>query len=116
MARLTSTFFVSQMIRRINGSGGFAAIDKKGADEAGAIHIAVRARNGALRFYRPAMQMSYSEETTGGRLFQLDPLIANDLALREFVEKERRFDPDFWVVELETESDSAELPFDIMTP
>jgi hypothetical protein len=104
------------MIRRVNGSGGFAAIEKKGADEAGAIHIAVRARNGALRFYRPAMQMSYDEGTTGGRLFQLDPLVKDDLALSQFVEKEQRFDPDFWVVELETEADNANLPFDIMTP
>ncbi len=116
MVRLTSSFFVSQMIRRVNGSGGFAAILKKGADEAGAIHIAARARNGSLRFYRPAMQMSYDEETTGGRLFQLDPAIADDLALSVFIEKEQRFDTDFWVVELETTSESAELPFDIMTP
>jgi hypothetical protein len=115
MVRLTAAFFVSQMIRRVNGSGGFAAVLKKGADEAGAVHIAIRGRSGALRFYRPALQMSYDRETTGGRLFQLDPSIADDMALGAFIEKEQRFDPDFWVVELETQSGSADLPFDIMT-
>ena len=116
MPRLTSSFFVAQLVRRINGSGGFAAILKKGADEAGALHIAVRSRDGKLRFYRPALQMSYDDETTGGRLFQLDPSIADDIALSAFVEKEQRFDPDFWVVELETQSNGAELPFEIVTP
>ena len=116
MARLTSTFFVAQLVRRVSGSGGFAAVLKKGADEAGAVHIAVRARSGALRFYRPAMQISYDRETTGDRLFQLDPLIAHDDAQSAFIAKEQRFDPDFWVVELEINSDSEELPFEIVTP
>ncbi len=115
MPRLTSTFFVAQLVRRVNGSGGFAAVVKKGADEAGAVHIAVRARDGTLRFFTPAMQMSYDDETTGGRLFQLDPAIAQDNALSAFIDKEQRFDPDFWVVELERQSDSAELPFEIVT-
>lgn len=115
MARLTSTFFVAQLVRRVNGSGGFAAILKKGAEEAGAVHIAVRSRCGTLRFYRPAMQMSYDDETTGGRLFQLDALTADDLALSAFVEREQRFDPDFWIVELEMQSDSTSLPFDVVT-
>jgi hypothetical protein len=116
MARLTSSFFAAQMVRRINGAGGFAAILKKGAEEAGAIHIAVRSRGGTLLFYRPAMQMSYDEETTGGRLFQHDPTISDDHALNALIEKEQRFDPDFWVVELEIPSDTADLPFDIITP
>lgn len=104
------------MIRRVNGAGGFAALVKKGADEAGAIHIAVRSRHGALRFYRPAMQMSYDAQTTGERLFQIDAAVADDSALGAFIEKEQRFDPDFWVIELEMPSDSADLPFDAITP
>ncbi len=116
MPRLTSTFFVAQLVRRVNGSGGFAAVVKKGADEAGAVHIAVRARDGTLRFYRPAMQMSYDDETTGGRLFQLDPTIVQDNVLSDFIDKEQRFDPDFWVVELETPLDSTALPFETVTP
>lgn len=89
---------------------------KKGAEEAGAIHIAVLRRDGSLNFYVPAMQMSYDNETTGGRLFQRDPSIGDDVMLGVFIEKEKRFDPDFWVVELETPSDNTDLPFDVMTP
>jgi hypothetical protein len=116
LARLTSTFFAAQLVRRVNGSGGFAAIVKKGADEAGAIHISLRSRSGALRFYRPAMQLSYDAQATGDRLFQLDPAIIDDQALSAFIEKERRFDPDFWVLELEIPSAVADMPFDIIMP
>lgn len=116
MVRLTSAFFAAQLVRRVNGSGGFAAVLKKGAEEAGAIHIAVPRRDGSLHFYVPAMQLSYDNVTTGGRLFQRDPSIADDAALGAFIEKEKRFDPDFWVVELEMPSDDAELPFGVMTP
>lgn len=104
------------MIRRVNGSGGFAAILKKGTDEAGAVHIVVRSRNSSLAFYRPAMQTSYDEISTGDRLFEFDPSIADDMGLSNFIDKEQRFDPDFWVVELETSANGADLPFEIMKP
>ncbi len=104
------------MIRRVNGSGGFAAILKKGADEAGAVHIVVRSRDNLLTFYRPAMQTSYDDTSTGQRFFEFDPSIGNDMDLSNFIDKEQRFDPDFWVVELETSANSADLPFEIMKP
>ncbi len=88
---------------------------KKGAEEAGAIHIAVLARDGAIRFYRPAPQTSYDQERAGQRKFQLDPVVTDQQALRTFTEKEERFDPDFWVVELEL-GNADELPFDVTTP
>ena len=116
MARLTSAFFVSQMIRRVNGAGGFAAVVRKGADDAGAIHILMRQRENGLAFYRPAMQLSYDADTTGGRLFQLDPSVTNDQSVTSFLEKESRFDPDFWVVELEGFPPDQEVPFDVMKP
>lgn len=116
MARLTSAFFVAQLIRRVNGGGGFAAVLKKGAEEAGAIHIVVRPRTGELAFYGPAMQADYDAETTGERRFQRNPAIADDRAVSAFAEKERRFDTDFWLVELDGLDAAAALPFDITTP
>ena len=116
MARLTSAFFVAQLIRRVNGGGGFAAVLKKGAEEAGAIHIVVRPRSGELAFYGPAMQADYDAAAAGGRRFQRRPAITDDQAVAAFAEKEQRFDADFWLVELDGLDAAAALPFDVTTP
>ena len=37
--RVTSEFFVSALIRRVFSSGGFAAVERRGATEAGAVFL-----------------------------------------------------------------------------
>ncbi len=98
--RLTSEFWVSALIRRAFSAGDFAAVLNKGSPEAGAVHILVRDRLGTVSLYRPAPQSSYDDAKPADRLFQP----AGDMpwdAIETWLERERRFDPDIWVVELE---------------
>ncbi|MEP2580565.1 MAG: DUF1491 family protein, partial [Roseibium sp.] len=37
--RVTSEFFVSALVRRVFGEGGFAAVSRRGAPEAGAVFV-----------------------------------------------------------------------------
>ncbi|GAB4361111.1 MAG: DUF1491 family protein [Oricola sp.] len=102
--RLTSAVFVSAIIRRVNGAGGFAAVLRRGADEAGVIFICVLERTGGATLYGQAPQSVFAEQdkpTVGGRLFEClgTGLSPQDLDAR--FEREGRLDPDFWVVELE---------------
>ena len=106
-SRLTSAIFVSALIRRVNGSGGFAAVLRHGSDEAGAIFICVPSgtgMGGTTTLYGQAPQSLVAERETppsGGRLFEC---IGEGLAPEQVTEKferEARLDPDFWVVELE---------------
>ncbi len=46
--RLTSEFWVAALVRRVNGTGAFAALSNKGAAEAGAIFIKFRNADGKL--------------------------------------------------------------------
>ena len=115
MARLTSDFYVSQLIRRVAGEGGFAAIAKKGATEAGAIYIVVRDRSGALRLFAPAPQQSYKDQRPTDRLFLKIEHVASDEDINKFAETEKRFDPDFWLVELEIAAGQSQLPFETTT-
>ncbi|MGL4487955.1 MAG: DUF1491 family protein [Rhizobiaceae bacterium] len=115
MARLTSDFFVSQMIRRVSGEGGFAAIVKKGSSEAGAIYAAVRQRSGTIDFYGPAPQQSYDSERPVDRYFLKIEHITSDQDIAAFTEREKRFDPDFWLIELEIDPGQTALPFEITT-
>jgi hypothetical protein len=113
MARVTSDFFVSSLMRRVAGAGGFATIAKKGASEAGAVYIAVRERSGTIRFFGPAPQQAYQNDHPIDRYFLQVDAVKDDADLDKYVEKEARFDPDFWLVELELNTNRDELPFEI---
>lgn len=115
MARLTSGFYVSHLLRLVSSRGGFAAIVRKGAEEAGAVHLIVRQRTGRIGFYRPAMQGDYDMARPQERLFELDPAVTSEEDLALFMAREARFDPDFWLVELEP-ADADDLPFAVTTP
>lgn len=103
--RLTSSIFVSAVIRRVNGAGGFATVLRRGSDEAGAIFVCVPGERGqgtALYGQVPQSVFAEKEDTAaGGRLFeQLAEGLSQDELDSRF-EREARLDPDFWVIELE---------------
>ena len=105
--RVTSTFFVSALTRRVFAAGGFAAVEKRGADEAGAIFIRLVGRDGRVSLYAPAPQTSAAEveqAPPGGRLFEarLSDAVSDEAAA--LLERERRFDPDLWIVDLEIDT------------
>ncbi|MER0239590.1 DUF1491 family protein [Fulvimarina sp. MAC8] len=97
--RITSDLFVSQLTRRVFNDGGFAAVERKGAEEAGAIYIVTRNRLGEVTLYAPAFQSLVEE--SGTRAFVREPL-TDEEAFKARFEREARFDPDFWLVEIET--------------
>ncbi|MBC8129060.1 MAG: DUF1491 family protein [Rhizobiaceae bacterium] len=98
--RVTSDLFVAQLIRRIFADGGFAAVARRGAEAAGAIFVLARGRTGQIALYGPAVQTHSSDD--GGRRFMAEDA-ADEAALEARFGREARFDPDFWVVEIETD-------------
>jgi hypothetical protein len=102
-------------MRRVTSVGGFAAIARKGADAAGAIYIVIRERNGVIRVFAPAPQSGYTDGESDDRQFQVVEHVGDDSALSAFETMESRFDPDFWIVEIEPVSEIPDL-FAIMTP
>lgn len=98
--RITSELFVAQLVRRLFAAGGFAVVARKGADAAGAIFVVARNRAGAIQLFGPAVQ-SLSDDS-GLRQFMPEP-VDDEAALEARFAREARFDPDFWVVEIETD-------------
>ncbi|MEQ1942247.1 DUF1491 family protein [Mesorhizobium sp. VNQ89] len=98
--RVTTDFWVSALVRRIFADGGFAAVVRRGATEAGAVFVVLRDRMGGVTLFGPAPQTSYDAAKPDERFFVRHEL-DGESALDKFLEKEGRFDPDIWVIEVE---------------
>lgn len=107
--RVTSEFFVSALVRRIFGEGGFAAVSRRGAAEAGVVFVCVDRLDGTIDFYGPAPQAMFSDLPQGRlfeRILEKSPREAADSRLAS----EARMDPDYWLVEIEARDGRVDLP------
>lgn len=100
--RLKSQIFASAMVRQANAAGGFAAILKSGSEEAGAIFIVHLKAPDKADFYGPAPQALIDDGNAGERFFECLGTDLQPFALREAIDRQVRFDPDCWIVEVET--------------
>ncbi len=107
MARLTSDFWVSAYLRQMAHDGLVAVLRRRGAAEAGAIFVKLDRLDGTAALYGPAPQAL--AEAGGDRRFQL-VLDSDPATVEEKVERERRFDPDLWLVEVEDRGGDPRLP------
>ncbi|TPN14802.1 DUF1491 family protein [Mesorhizobium sp. B2-1-3] len=99
--RVTTDLWISALLRRVFGAGGFAAVVKRGAIEAGAVFVLTRSRLGEIALYGPAPQTSYDSAKPDDRFFSLLATAADASVLDARLEREKKFDPDIWVVEIE---------------
>ncbi|AMJ59054.1 DUF1491 family protein [Bosea sp. PAMC 26642] len=106
MPRLTSDFWVSAYLRQAAHDGLDAVLRRRGASEAGAIFVKLDRLDGTGALYGPAPQALADED--GARRFQLI-LDADPLAIEDRMERERRFDPDLWLVEIENRQGDPRL-------
>lgn len=102
--RLKSNIWVSAYIRRCEIEGAFAAVRRRGAEEAGAIFIKLNRLDGTGTLYGPAPQTMFEDARPADRLFTAliggsAPVADTDIEAR--LTKEIRFDPDIWIVEVE---------------
>ncbi|RWD66216.1 MAG: DUF1491 family protein [Mesorhizobium sp.] len=99
--RVTTDLWVSALVRRVFGAGGFAAVVKRGATEAGAVFVLSRGRMGEVVLYGPAPQTSYDSAKPDERFFIQVDTSEDGSAFDARLEREKKFDPDIWVVEIE---------------
>ena len=102
--RLKSGIWVAAYLRRCNIEGAFAAIRRRGAEEAGAVFIKVNRLDGSGVLYGPAPQSAFDEAKPADRLFTV--ILGRDIpALEPDIEarlvREIGYDPDVWIVEVE---------------
>ena len=101
MSRLRSDFWASAFLRRCAVEGVDAVLRRRGAAEAGAIFVKVDHLNGTASLFAPAPQSLVSADGQD-RLFApvLSAVPPSDV--EERMKREMRFDPDLWLLEVDT--------------
>jgi hypothetical protein len=102
--RLKSGIWVAAYVRRCHIEGAFAAVRRRGAEEAGAVFIKVNRLDGTAILYGPAPQSVFDEAKPADRIFTIIlgrdvPVPDADIEAR--LVREIRYDPDVWIVEVE---------------
>ncbi len=102
--RLKSGIWVAAYLRRCNVEGAFAAVRRRGAEEAGAVFIIINRLDGSASLYGPAPQTAFDDAQPADRIFA--PVLGVGKAVPEAdvearLAREIRFDPDVWIVEIE---------------
>jgi len=101
--RLKSGIWVAAYVRRCHHEGAFAAVRRRGADEAGAIFVKLNRLDGTAELYGPAPQSVFDESLPIHRVFrrQLPKQPVPEADVEAALAREIRFDPDLWIVEVE---------------
>jgi hypothetical protein len=116
--RLKSAIWVAAYLRRCNGSGAFAVLRRRGAEEAGAIFIKITRNDGQAEIFGPAPQTAFDEAHPADRAFA--PAFAQqpvpDAEAEAYLARQLRYDFDIWIVEIEDRErrnflDDAVVPF-----
>ena len=101
--RLKSAIWVAAYVRRCFGEGAFAAVRRRGAEEAGAIFIKLNRLDGTAELFGPAPQAAFDEAHPSDRAFTrcLGDAQVPEEKVEERLGREIRFDSDVWIVEVE---------------
>ncbi|MBI4367050.1 MAG: DUF1491 family protein [Deltaproteobacteria bacterium] len=102
--RLKSSIWVAAYVRRCHIEGAFAAVRRRGADEAGAVYIKINRLDGTGTLYGPAPQAVFDEAQPAGRLFTVilgRKAATTDADIEARLVREIRYDPDVWIVEVD---------------
>jgi len=94
--RLKAGIFVRALIRRVEVAGAQAYVVRKGAEEAGAIFLKISRLDGTCTVLNQA-------RAGDGELVWARPLgdSVDDAKASVYFERQIKFDPDIWIVEIE---------------
>ena len=94
--RLKAGIYVKALIRRAETAGASAYVVRRGAEEAGALFLKLARLDGTCTVLNQARRGE-------GELVWMKPLgeTSDDAAAAKYFEKQVRFDPDLWIVEIE---------------
>jgi hypothetical protein len=95
--RLPAKIEAAAIMRRVESTGGFATMIQRGDPDRGAITLLVSERGQIAAVLERQLDTDFT--------YQWADLSADrpftEASWRDFLEKKRKFDPDFWAIELD---------------
>lgn len=100
--RVTTDIYARALMRRAQNGGAFATLARRGAAEAGVIHVVVDDLAGGVALYGPSVAWREREAVgLDDRRFALLARTHDRAAVDARLAREASFDPDGWVIEIE---------------
>jgi hypothetical protein len=98
--RLKAEMWVMAYVRRLNGEGVPAMIVRRGDEDAGAIYIKIATLDGSAALYGPA-PAGLDSARSDRSWIAVAKAGTPEREIDDRIEKERSFDPDLWLIEVE---------------
>lgn len=93
--RLTASLWVAAYLARLAQEGIYAHVARKGDETAGAVAVKVARMDGRASFFTRAFGPD------GDRVWQAQLEAAPEPEVDEALARQRRYDPDLWIIEVE---------------
>lgn len=93
--RLTSSVWVSAYLTRLQQQGIYAHVARRGDGTAGAVAVKVALMDGTASFFTRV----FGPE--GDRVWEMQLEAAPEAQVDEALARQRRYDPDLWIIEVE---------------
>lgn len=101
--RLKSAIWVAAYMRQCENAGAFAAVRRRGDDDAGAIFIKINHLNTRAELFGPAPQTAFDDTRPTDRAFirTFGDAPVEEPKVEERLATEITYDPDLWIIEIE---------------
>ena len=102
--RLKSKFWVQGYVRGRNAAGAYATVVYRGDEDFGVIWVRLNRLDGTSAIFSPAPEsLSDDADEQGERVFvrQHKTDVVSDGEADDLIRRQRSFDSDFWLVEVE---------------
>lgn len=108
MSQLRADLWCAAFVRRHNDLGQLCVVSRKGHPIAGQVWIEIDHLNGTQTLFAPAPALANLDDSAD-RIFEcrLERVAPDEVRAR--VQREADFDPDFWLLSLETRRDDHGL-------
>lgn len=107
--RLTSAIWFAVFMRKEQERGAFVSVVKTGAQQAGAIFVVHNHLNGSYTLYAPAPQSLAASDLDDDRSFEVALSACDQAALDGYLDKQKKFDSDLWIIETESAEGSPDI-------
>lgn len=106
---LKTGFWVRALLRRLNQNGLIAAIARKGDEDAGSIFIVLSDRDGKTAILREQGDTWYRQS------FEDNDAESAAMQAATYLDRQKRYDPDLWIIEIDVQDSSHPLENEIGT-